>query len=101
MVGPLYVALLLGFFAVQLDAVKIAVFTRDMASSHVIWHKRVSETLAKAGHNVTIIKLTGSVPSKKPDIPIDPSVTVWNVPSGGALNQMANYRSIHSNMAFT
>ncbi|KAK0402981.1 hypothetical protein QR680_016653 [Steinernema hermaphroditum] len=95
----LHVTLLLGVLASQLDAYKIAVFTRDMANSHVIWHKRVSEALAKAGHNVTMIKLVGFHWSKKQQIPIDPSVTVWNVGNGSAVT--SEYGRIHSEMAFT
>ncbi|KAK6037423.1 hypothetical protein COOONC_25071, partial [Cooperia oncophora] len=40
-------------------AYKMVIFVPDIANSQVIFSSRVAETLAKAGHDVTMVLITG------------------------------------------
>ncbi|TKR72769.1 hypothetical protein L596_020173 [Steinernema carpocapsae] len=87
----------LSFFASSYAA-KIVLFTPDLANSHLIYHKRVSETLAKAGHNVTILLIHGFQKNKL-KIQIDPRVTIWNVDAG--VNRSEKFEKLHSQMTYS
>uniref|UniRef100_A0A0N5A677 glucuronosyltransferase n=1 Tax=Parastrongyloides trichosuri TaxID=131310 RepID=A0A0N5A677_PARTI len=50
-----YFFVLLFIFSRQILSYKIVVFSPDVSSSQFIWNQRVSETLSKAGHDVTMI----------------------------------------------
>uniref|UniRef100_A0A1I7ZEG1 UDP-glucuronosyltransferase n=1 Tax=Steinernema glaseri TaxID=37863 RepID=A0A1I7ZEG1_9BILA len=60
------------------DALKIVVFTPDQANSQIIWNKRVSEELVKAGHDVTMVVIS-AMKIDKPAVKIHPNVTVWHL----------------------
>ncbi|TKR70364.1 hypothetical protein L596_022401 [Steinernema carpocapsae] len=60
------------------EALKIAVFSPDQINSQIIWNKRVSEELMRAGHDVTMI-LIEAMKIDKPEVKVHPNVTVWKI----------------------
>ncbi|VDL81900.1 unnamed protein product [Nippostrongylus brasiliensis] len=54
---------------------KIVLFAPNIANSQVGWNKRVSETLAKAGHDVTVI-LVNTMEDADDDVKFAPEVRV-------------------------
>ncbi|KAK0409464.1 hypothetical protein QR680_004553 [Steinernema hermaphroditum] len=68
------------FLLGTVTALKVAVFTPAMSNSQIIWNKRVSEELMKAGHDVTMIMIK-SMKLDHPAVKIHPNVTVWNIDS--------------------
>uniref|UniRef100_A0A1I7Y655 glucuronosyltransferase n=1 Tax=Steinernema glaseri TaxID=37863 RepID=A0A1I7Y655_9BILA len=69
-------AFLFLLLAASVAPLKVAVFTPEQANSQIIWNKRVSEELAKAGHDVTMI-LIKNMRLDHPAVKIHPNITVW------------------------
>ncbi|KAK0409528.1 hypothetical protein QR680_004599 [Steinernema hermaphroditum] len=65
-------------FLVATGALKIVVFSPDQANSQIIWNRRVSEELMKAGHDVTMVIIT-AMKTDRPAVSIDPNITVWHI----------------------
>ncbi|CAJ0602788.1 unnamed protein product [Cylicocyclus nassatus] len=60
-------------------AYKMALFVPNMANSQVLFNARVAETLAKAGHDVTMIMITSMDDFDGSDVKIMPEVKIHRV----------------------
>ncbi|XGW27032.1 hypothetical protein V3C99_007540 [Haemonchus contortus] len=65
---------------------KIVVFAPDISNSQVGWNKRVSETLAKAGHDVTVV-LVQTIEDPDKDISFNSQVKVVPVNASSGLTR--------------
>ncbi|VDO24594.1 unnamed protein product [Haemonchus placei] len=65
---------------------KIVVFAPDISNSQVGWNKRVSETLAKAGHDVTVV-LVQTLEDPDKDISFNSQVKVVPVNASSGLTK--------------
>ncbi|KAK0410143.1 hypothetical protein QR680_004973 [Steinernema hermaphroditum] len=68
---------LLSLLASTLSAYKIVVFAPDISSSQIIWNTRVSEKLAEAGHDVTMVRMK-FFNKNSSEVVIDPRVNIWD-----------------------
>ncbi|KAK5980659.1 hypothetical protein GCK32_007246 [Trichostrongylus colubriformis] len=61
------------------NAYKMVIFVPDITNSQVIFTGRVAETLAKAGHDVTMVLITGFTDRDSSDVKIMKEVSIYRV----------------------
>ncbi|VDM52850.1 unnamed protein product [Angiostrongylus costaricensis] len=66
----LFLVILTSFTSQQSSAFKMALFVPDLANSQVLFNARVAETLAKGGHDVTMVMISSVVGQNSEDVRI-------------------------------
>ncbi|CAJ0602830.1 unnamed protein product [Cylicocyclus nassatus] len=62
-----------------INGYKIVFFVLDISTSQVIFNKRIAETLADRGHNVTMVLVKALDETRKNEIPIKENINLYIV----------------------